>query len=109
MVLHGVVEGTTGVVEHLADLDAAGDHDARAASISYTDKTRRSIVPGWADVTPLPKMIDASEPGGVNCIARKSPLGDVIDIQAKPEFLVEALGPIDVRDRYYPKLLASYP
>ncbi len=26
-------------------------------------------------------------------------VGDVVDIQAKPQFLLEALGPIDVRDR----------
>jgi len=28
-------------------------------------------------------------------------VGDEVDIQAKPQFLVEALGPIDVRDRYH--------
>ena len=30
-----------------------------------------SAEPAPTDVTPLPKMIDASEPGGVNCIPRK--------------------------------------
>jgi hypothetical protein len=31
--------------------------------MSYTARTGRSIEPGWAEVIPLPKMIDASEPG----------------------------------------------
>jgi hypothetical protein len=44
-------------------------------------------------------MIDASEPGGVNCTPPEILVGD-IDIQAKIQFLVEALGPIDVRDMY---------
>ncbi len=40
---------------------------ARAASTSSTARTRLPTDPGTAAVTPVPKMIDACEPGGVNC------------------------------------------
>jgi pimeloyl-ACP methyl ester carboxylesterase len=39
---------------------------SRAASMSSTARSRLSIEPGWADVTPLPKMIEAFDPGGEN-------------------------------------------
>jgi hypothetical protein len=38
--------------------------------MSSTASSRRSIDPGAAAVTPVPKMIDACEPGGVNCRTR---------------------------------------
>ena len=70
-VLHGVVEGAAGVVEDLAYVDAVGDQSSRAASMSYTAKTKWSPNRlGGCD--PLPKMIEASELGGVNCMTRKS-------------------------------------
>jgi hypothetical protein len=69
-VLHGVVEGAASVVEDLADVDAAAIKSSRAASTLSTARTK-SAQPDLADVTPLPKMIDASERGGVNCIPRK--------------------------------------
>jgi hypothetical protein len=65
----------------------------------FTGRTGGSIEPGWPEVIPLPKMMDDSEPGGVNCTPPEVLVGDV-DIQTKSQFLVEELGPIDVRDRY---------
>jgi hypothetical protein len=79
-------------VEYLAYLDALRDEFLAGASMSYTAKTRRSIEPGRAEVIPLPKMIEASEQGGVLSGSRH--WGGVVDIQAEPQFLVEALGPI---------------
>jgi hypothetical protein len=38
--------------------------------MSSTASTRRSIEPAFADVTPLPKMIEHAEPGGVSCTTR---------------------------------------
>ena len=45
---------------------------ARAASTSSTASSRLPTDPGTAVVTPVPKMSDASEPGGVNCRTLKS-------------------------------------
>ena len=84
-VLHGVVEGAAGIVENFAHVDAAGEKLSRATSMSYTVRTGGSIEPGWAEVIPLPKMIDAPEPGGVNCIARKSSLAKSIS-KRNPSF-----------------------
>jgi hypothetical protein len=42
--------------------------------MSSTARRRLPPDPGTADVTPVPKMIDACEPGGVNCRTRKSSL-----------------------------------
>ena len=63
--LHGVVEGAAGIVENLAHIDTAGDQVVAGVDVA-TVRTGRSIEPGWVEVIPLPKMIDASEPGGVN-------------------------------------------
>jgi hypothetical protein len=57
----------------------------RAASMSYTERTRRSTEPGWAEVIPLPKMIDASEPWRSE-LSLVVLVGDVLDVQAKPQF-----------------------
>ena len=69
-VLHGIVERAAGIVEDFADVDAAGDQVLAGGVdvIHGEDQVRR---PDLADVTPLPKMIDVSEGGGVNCIPRK--------------------------------------
>lgn len=47
---------------------------ARAASRSSTARRSLSDDPGTAGLTPVPKMIDAGEPGGVNCRTRRSSL-----------------------------------
>ena len=61
-------------------------------------------------MTPLPKMkIDASELGGVNLYCTEILFDDGVGIQAKSQFLVEALGAIDVRDRYDQDSRVSYP
>ena len=50
-------------------------------------------------MTPLPKMMEHGEPGGVSCTARQSsPVGE-IGVQPPPQALVEALGAIDVGHR----------
>src|SRR5262249_51236095 len=59
-----------GVVKDFADLRAARDQISAAASMSSTASTKPFVEPGLPDVTPLPKMIDASESGGVNCMTR---------------------------------------
>ena len=38
--------------------------------MSYTESCRPSKEPGGADVTPVPKMIEQPEPGGVSCTTR---------------------------------------
>ena len=73
-VLQGVVEGAAGIVKNLAHVDAAGDQVVAGDVDVVHRQDQGSIEPGWAEVIPLPKMIDASEPGGVNCIPRKSSL-----------------------------------
>ena len=45
---------------------------ARAASMSDTTSCRPCAEPGAAEVTPVPKMIEHAEPGGVSCTTRKS-------------------------------------
>jgi hypothetical protein len=52
----------SGEVENTADLDAASG-SARAGSTSDTTSIQLCTDPGSAVVTPLPKMIDASDPG----------------------------------------------
>ncbi len=43
---------------------------SRAATMSSTIRCRPSALPGSAFVTPLPKMIDAGDPGGVSWVRR---------------------------------------
>jgi len=43
-------------------------------------------------------MIEHPEPGGVNCTTRKVITGGEVGIQPPAQHLVEAIGPIDVRD-----------
>ena len=63
-------EATAGIVEHLADCDTFREELIADGIESVTARTRRSIEPGWAEVIPLPKMIDASDPGGLNSMIR---------------------------------------
>ena len=60
-------------MEDLAHVHAAGDEVVAGVWMSSTPRTRLCAEPGLADVPPLPKMIEASELGGVNCTTRKSP------------------------------------
>jgi hypothetical protein len=68
------------------ELLANREDSLRAASMSYTERTRRSTEPGWAEVIPLPKMIDASEPwrSELDCLVVL--VGDVLDVQGKAQF-----------------------
>ena len=50
-------------------------------------------------MTPLPKMIEHGEPGGVSCTPRQSVTGGEIGVQPPPQAPVEALGAIDVGHR----------
>jgi hypothetical protein len=67
-------EAAPRIVEHLAHLNAAREEfpasrgDVLHRQEEAVDRSRLS------EVIPLPKMIDAAEPGGVNCMARNSPL-----------------------------------
>jgi hypothetical protein len=72
-VVNGVVEGAASVVENLTSTPRA-IRSSRAASRSSTARTRLPAEPGLADVTPLPKMIEACELCGVTCTPRKSSL-----------------------------------
>ena len=57
-------------MEDLADICAVVGELLRAASMSETVSIRPSAEPGAAEVTPLPKMTEHSEPGGVTCTTR---------------------------------------
>ena len=99
-VLQGVVEGTAGVVENLAYVNSTGD----------------KVVAGGVDVVHSQnRVVDRARLGGSDSLAeddrrlrtRRSELyypevlvGDVVNIQTKSQFLIEELGPVDVRDRY---------
>ena len=66
--------------------------------MSETTSCRPSTEPGAAVVTPVPKMIEHAEPGGVSCTTRKSGAGGEVGVEPPPQRLVELLGPIDVGD-----------
>ena len=72
-VLHSVVEGAAGVVEHLTHLDAAGDERVAGGVDVVHGEDQAVRRARLADVIPLPKMIEASELCGVICTPRKSP------------------------------------
>ena len=72
---------------------------ARAASMSSTTRSSPCTEPGAAVVTPLPKMMEHGEPGGVNCTTRQSSAAGEVGVQPPPQALVEALGAIDVGHR----------
>ena len=60
--------------------------------MSETTSCRPSIDPGIAAVTPSPKMIDASDPGGVICTTRKSSPTETVGIETGRHGL-----PVDAR------------
>ena len=98
-VLHGVVEGAAGVVEDLAHVDAAGDQVV-AGGVDVVHGEDRAVDRarlGRSD--PLAEDDRRLRTGRSELYPPEVFVGD-IDIQAKSQFLVEALGPIDVRDRY---------
>ena len=70
LVLTGV--NPAGVVENLADLDAAGEQLVAGGSDVGDDQVQSLGEPGAEAVTFLPKMTEHPEPGGVNWITRKS-------------------------------------
>ena len=59
-----------GVVEHLADLDAAAEQLVAGGLDVGNDQVQSLAEPGAAAVTFLPKMTEHPEPGGVNWITR---------------------------------------
>jgi hypothetical protein len=66
------MEHTAGVVEHLAHVGAlSGELVARSVDVEH-DELQALTEPGAAAVTPVPKMIEHAEPGGVSCTTRKS-------------------------------------
>ena len=86
-ILSGIVEG--------ADRRSGKPHSRRHRGrssclgrprIFYTARTRPSIEPGWAVVIPLPKIIDASELGGVNWTPRNSSLTATSISKRNPSF-----------------------
>ena len=58
----------------VADLHAALDSSARAASASATTICRPCTEPGGVSVMPVPMAIEHAEPGGVSCTKRRSSL-----------------------------------
>ena len=87
------------VVEHFADRDATSEQLLRAASMSETTRYRPWAEPGAAAVTPLPKITEAPEPGGVNWRMRKSSPSMNSASMPPAELAVEWLGAIDIRNR----------
>jgi hypothetical protein len=62
-----VMEDPCHVVERFADVDPAPDQ-VRTGLIDVVDRELEPLGrAGRADVTPVPKMIEQAEPGGVSC------------------------------------------
>jgi hypothetical protein len=87
-------------VENLAHVDAAGDQVV-AGGVDVVHRQDRAVDRarlGGSD--PLAEDDRRLRTGRSELYPPEVLVGDVVDIQAKSQFLVEALGPIDVRDRY---------
>ena len=67
-----VVEDAAGVVEDLADVGAAADELVPRGVDVRDRELQGSTEPGSAEVTLVPKMIDACDPGGVSWTTRSS-------------------------------------
>jgi len=86
-------------VENFAHVDAVGDQVV-AGGVDVVHRPDRAVDRarlGGSD--PLPKNDRRLRTGRSELYSPEVLIGDV-DIQAKSQFLVEALGPIDVGDRY---------
>ena len=99
-ILHGVVEGATGIVENLAHVDAAGDQIV-AGGINVVHHQDRAVDrAGLGRSDPLAEDDRRLRTGRSELYRPEILVGDVVDIQTKSQFLVEAFRPIDVRDSY---------
>ncbi len=66
----GVVEHPGGVVEDVADVGAAAGQVGPGRVDVGGDQVRPWAEPGVAEVTPVPKMTEQAEPGGVSWTTR---------------------------------------
>ena len=98
-VLHGVVEGAAGVVENLAHVDAAGDQVVAGGVDVVHRQDQRVDRARLGRSDPLAEDDRRLRTGRSELYPPEVLVADV-DIQAKSQFLIEALGPIDIRDRY---------
>jgi len=98
-VLHGVVEGAAGVVENLAHVDAAGDQVV-AGGVDVVHRQDQRVDRAWLGGSDPLAEDDRRPRTGRSEVYRPEVLVGDVEIQAKSQFLIEALSPINVRDRY---------